>query len=122
MPTGAAASGDRERQSTIEDAYGYFSRRRVSRRLRFGRMTTTPGLSAPKTKSRSALKTLPGLLISAFFLWYTFKGISFAQIRALRMVSPLWRLTPPPRVMAGFVGEAPFTYRPVEFVPSPALL
>jgi glycosyltransferase 2 family protein len=55
-------------------------------------MTTTPGLSAPKTKSRSALKTLPGLLISAFFLWYTFKGISFAQIRALRMVSPLWIL------------------------------
>src|ERR1700688_4870488 len=84
--------GSRAWQSTIEDAYGYFPRRRVSRRLRFGRMTTTPGLSAPKTKGRSALKTLPGLLISAFFLWYTFKGISFAQIRALRMVSPLWIL------------------------------
>ena len=36
------------------------------------------------------LKTLPGLLISAFFLWYTFKGISFAQIRALRLVAPVW--------------------------------
>lgn len=36
------------------------------------------------------LKTVPGLLISAFFLWYTFKGISFDQIRALRLVNPIW--------------------------------
>jgi uncharacterized membrane protein YbhN (UPF0104 family) len=36
------------------------------------------------------MKTLPGLLISAFFLWYTFKGISFAQMRALRLVHPAW--------------------------------
>jgi len=42
--------------------------------------------------SRNLLKTLPGLLISAFFLWYTFKGISFAQIRALRLAHPLWIL------------------------------
>jgi uncharacterized membrane protein YbhN (UPF0104 family) len=40
--------------------------------------------------SRNLLKTLPGILISIFFLWYTFKGISFAQIRALRFVHPLW--------------------------------
>jgi uncharacterized membrane protein YbhN (UPF0104 family) len=36
------------------------------------------------------MKTLPGVLISGFFLWYTFKGISFAQIRALRVVHPVW--------------------------------
>jgi hypothetical protein len=44
------------------------------------------------SKGRSALKTLPGLLISAFFLWYTFKGISFAQMRALHAVAPIWLL------------------------------
>ena len=46
--------------------------------------------AAPATRSRNLIKTVPGLLISAFFLWYTFKGISFAQIRALRVVSPVW--------------------------------
>src|ERR1700722_1357649 len=42
------------------------------------------------SRSRNLLKTVPGLAISAFFLWYTFKGISFAQIRALRFVHPIW--------------------------------
>jgi len=41
---------------------------------------------------RNLLKTVPGLLISAFFLWYTFRGISFAQIIALRMTHPIWIL------------------------------
>ncbi len=39
---------------------------------------------------RSVLKTVPGLLISAFFLWYTFKDISFDHIRALRLAHPVW--------------------------------
>lgn len=43
-------------------------------------------------RQRNLLKTLPGLLISAFFLWYTFKGISYAQIRAVRLVHPAWIL------------------------------
>ena len=43
-----------------------------------------------RSRGRSLLQTLPGLLISAFFLWYTFKGISFAQIRELRFAAPLW--------------------------------
>jgi glycosyltransferase 2 family protein len=55
-------------------------------------MTATKDRTAPQTKGRSALKTLPGLVISAFFLWYTFKGISFAEIRSLRLVAPLWVL------------------------------
>lgn len=62
---------------------------------------------APKaetTKSRNLLKTIPGLLVSGFFLWYTFfphgaiwflpagRGISIAEIRALRIVAPPWAL------------------------------
>src|SRR6266849_3901115 len=35
--------------------------------------------------------------------------------------SPLCRFTPPPRVTAGFVGDAPLTYSPVELLPSGAL-
>jgi hypothetical protein len=42
------------------------------------------------TGSRNLLKTIPGLLISAFFLWYTFRGISFNQILSLRAVRPAW--------------------------------
>jgi uncharacterized membrane protein YbhN (UPF0104 family) len=56
------------------------------------------------SKGRNALKTIPGLLISAFFLWYTFfphgkiwilaagRGISIEQIRAMRLAAPLWIL------------------------------
>jgi len=43
------------------------------------------------------LKALPGLLISAFFLWYTFwprdngrKGVSPDQFRTLHLVAPIW--------------------------------
>ena len=47
-------------------------------------------MSATTTTSsnRNLMKTVPGLLISAFFLWYTFKGISFDHIRALRLAHP----------------------------------
>jgi uncharacterized protein (TIRG00374 family) len=41
---------------------------------------------------RNLVKTVPGLLVSAFFLWYTFRGISFEQMRALRIVEPVWIL------------------------------
>ena len=46
--------------------------------------------SAPASKGKNLLKTLPGLLISAGFLWYTFSKISFSDLRAVRMVSPVW--------------------------------
>jgi len=52
--------------------------------------SATPTVPVTSTRGRNLLKTLPGLLISAFFLWYTFKGISFAQIRSLRVVHPAW--------------------------------
>ena len=51
-------------------------------------MSTPP----PAGNSRNLLKTIPGLLISAFFLWYTFRGISFAHILALRIAHPIWVL------------------------------
>jgi len=46
--------------------------------------------TATTATSRNLLKTIPGLLISAFFLWYTFRGISFAQILALRVAHAVW--------------------------------
>jgi glycosyltransferase 2 family protein len=49
-------------------------------------MTTATATS----NSRNLLKTIPGLLISAFFLWYTFRGIPFSQFRSLRLVHPIW--------------------------------
>src|SRR5271170_5616674 len=56
-----------------------------------------PGVSMTATAmappmSRNLYTTIPGLLISAFFLWYTFRGISFNQIVALRIVHPGWIL------------------------------
>jgi hypothetical protein len=50
-------------------------------------VTTTTG-----STRRNLYKTIPGLLVSAFFLWYTFRGISFDQILALRFAHPLWIL------------------------------
>ena len=44
------------------------------------------------TSGRNLLKTVPGLLVSVFFLWYTFRGISFSQIVALRVTHPAWIL------------------------------
>ena len=45
-----------------------------------------------QSSRRNLYKTVPGLLVSAFFLWYTFKGISFAQIRSLHIARPGWIL------------------------------
>jgi uncharacterized membrane protein YbhN (UPF0104 family) len=49
-------------------------------------------VTATTSGSRNLWKTLPGLLISAFFLWYTFRGISFAHLLALRAAHPAWIL------------------------------
>ena len=48
--------------------------------------------AAPPRSSRNLYKTIPGLLVSVFFLWYTFRGISFNQILALRLTHPIWIL------------------------------
>ena len=52
----------------------------------------TAGATTAPSNHRNLWKTVPGLLISAFFLWYTFRGISFAQILALRVEDPAWLL------------------------------
>lgn len=36
------------------------------------------------------LKTLPGFAISAFFLWWTFRGFKVEEFRTLRFVAPGW--------------------------------
>jgi uncharacterized protein (TIRG00374 family) len=38
------------------------------------------------------LKMVPGLLISAFFLWWTFRGFDMADLEAVRFVAPAWLL------------------------------
>lgn len=38
----------------------------------------------------SLLKTLPGLMISAFFLWWTFRDFKLATLKNIRLVAPLW--------------------------------
>lgn len=36
------------------------------------------------------LKTLPGLAISAFFLWWTFRGFHASEFHNVRLASPVW--------------------------------
>ncbi len=38
------------------------------------------------------LKTVPGLLISAFFLWYTFRGLHLSEFQQIRLTAPVWIL------------------------------
>jgi len=38
------------------------------------------------------LKTIPGLLISAFFLWWTFRGFKASDFKSVHLVAPLWVL------------------------------
>lgn len=45
-----------------------------------------------QTHSRKFLKTVPGFLVSAFFLWYTFRHVHPSEFRSLSMVHPLWWL------------------------------
>ena len=40
----------------------------------------------------SLLKMSPGLLISAFFLWWTFRGFKASDFKSVRLVSPAWIL------------------------------
>ena len=38
------------------------------------------------------LKTLPGFAISAFFLWWTFRGFHLSEFRSVRLAAPVWTL------------------------------
>ena len=52
------------------------------------------GIVSPVSASSttSCFERSPGLLVSGFFLWYTFRGISLAQISSVRLVRPVWIL------------------------------
>lgn len=41
---------------------------------------------------KGLLKTLPGLLISGFFLWWTFRKFNFSALHQIRVVAPGWAL------------------------------
>jgi uncharacterized membrane protein YbhN (UPF0104 family) len=47
---------------------------------------------AAQEHPKHLLKTLPGLAISAFFLWWTFRGFKLATLESVRLVAPLWIL------------------------------
>jgi uncharacterized protein (TIRG00374 family) len=55
-----------------------------------------------KSRSRNLFKTIPGFLVSAFFLWYTFRGIHPSQFRSLRFVHPAWALAVLGFTLAGY--------------------
>lgn len=55
---------------------------------------------------RSFLKTLPGIAVSCFFLWFTFHGISYRALTGLRLVSPMWLLGVAGFLLAGYTLRA----------------
>ncbi len=44
----------------------------------------------PKEARLKLLKTIPGFAISAFFLWWTFRGFHFSEFQSVHLVAPLW--------------------------------
>lgn len=51
---------------------------------------------------RNLLKTIPGFLISGFFLWYTFRSVDYAGLRKVRLVEPLWIVAAVLFLIAGY--------------------
>lgn len=45
---------------------------------------------APQESGHKLLKTVPGLAISAFFLWWTFRGFHLSAFRTVRLAAPVW--------------------------------
>jgi uncharacterized membrane protein YbhN (UPF0104 family) len=60
---------------------------------------------------RNLLKTVPGLLISAFFLWWTFRGVSVKQLESIRMVAPVWVIGVVVFSVAGYTTRCYRSYR-----------
>ncbi len=50
---------------------------------------STTGSSESRLK---LLKTIPGFAISAFFLWWTFRGFHLSEFRNVHLVAPVWIL------------------------------
>lgn len=49
-----------------------------------------PAQPAPKKKGRELWKLIPGLAISAFFLWKTVKSIRYDDLRSIHLARPGW--------------------------------
>ena len=47
-------------------------------------------MTQPASRKHSLWKTLPGFVISGFFLWYTFHNVSYRQLISLRFAAPVW--------------------------------
>lgn len=46
--------------------------------------------ASPSSLRSKLIKTVPGFAISAFFLWWTFRGLHGEDFRSIRMVAPVW--------------------------------
>jgi uncharacterized protein (TIRG00374 family) len=57
---------------------------------RFGR--TPEDLAMSREGRLNLLKMVPGLLISVFFLWWTFRGFDMQDLKTVRFVAPGWIL------------------------------
>ncbi|WP_263410049.1 lysylphosphatidylglycerol synthase transmembrane domain-containing protein [Terriglobus tenax] len=51
---------------------------------------------------RNLLKTIPGFLISGFFLWYTFRSVDYAGLSKVRLVAPGWIVVAVVFLVAGY--------------------
>lgn len=54
------------------------------------------------SRKRNLLKTLPGIAVSAFFLWFTFHGLSYRELGGLRLRHPLWLIALGSFLLAGY--------------------
>jgi hypothetical protein len=54
------------------------------------RLRPNRDLAMSREHRLNLLKMVPGLLISAFFLWWTFRGFDMADLETVRFVAPSW--------------------------------
>src|SRR6202000_83945 len=54
------------------------------------RASAARNLAMSREHRLKLLKMVPGLLISAFFLWWTFRGFDMADLETVRFVAPAW--------------------------------
>jgi hypothetical protein len=59
---------------------------------RFVSDSLAPGEGAPMNREHrlNLLKMTPGLLISAFFLWWTFRGFNLNDLESIHFTAPIW--------------------------------
>lgn len=68
--------------------HGALVRNSSNRKAFYGRAV----YAVTRERRHTLLKTVPGLLISGFFLWWTFRKFNFAELEQIRVTAPLWFL------------------------------